>query len=114
MISEEKMLEAYTVRQRWLEEYAHQQMEKFGLFKEGWKFEIAGFYEEEMQERGGKDKLLGQCIIKTEGWKPRIVVYPTLLRLSKLQQKQTVLHEIAHALVTPVLFNTEDHHGRVG
>jgi hypothetical protein len=113
MISEKKMLETYTVRHRWLTEYAHQQMEKFGLFAEGWKFEIAAFYEEEMRERDGLEKILGLCVPcpKDPEQEPYIKVYPSALRLSKYQQKQTVLHEIAHALVAPIVGNTEDHHG---
>jgi hypothetical protein len=113
MISEKKMLETYTVRHRWLTEYAHQQMEKHGLFAEGWEFKVASFYEEEMRERNGLDKLLGLTVFQPADpeWEPYIKVYPNVLRLAKRQQKQTVLHEIAHALVAPIVGTTEDHHG---
>ena len=113
MISEKKMLETYTVRHRWLVEYAHKQIEKHGLLAEGWKFEFAPFYLEEQRERSGLPKLIGQCIeVDADGaWNPRIIFYPTGLRLSKYDQKQTILHEIAHAQTHYLIGDTEDHHG---
>jgi hypothetical protein len=113
MISEKKMLATISERKAWLTAYAHKQMEKHELLVEGWKFEIASFYQEELRERAGLPKLIGLCVEPDKDglWNPRIIFFPTGLRLSKWDQKQTILHEIAHAQTHYIVGDTEDHHG---
>ena len=41
-----------------------------------------------------------------------IFVYPTTMRQSKHEQRQTILHEIAHAQTMVTVGDTEDHHGQ--
>jgi hypothetical protein len=95
IISEEKLLANYQDR---ITEYAHEHMEKHGLFKQGYRFDIASFYEETKRTENG-EQLLGYCLDTVRAPDdPRIVIMPLCMRLTKREQKTTVLHEIAHAL----------------
>jgi hypothetical protein len=113
VISEKKMLATIAERKAWLTALAHQLMAKHELLAEGWKFEFASFYMEEQREKAGLPQVIAQCteVDRNGEWNPRITFYPTGLRLSKWDQKQTILHEIAHAQTHYIVGDTEDHHG---
>lgn len=91
-----KYTDAMLARVRRNEEYARQfadkHMRKWGLIDAGWKFEIASFYDEERAVRYAGD-LLGHCSVE----RACIVLFPCGL-VSKARCRETVLHEIAHAL----------------
>jgi hypothetical protein len=107
MITEQKLFAQFEERCAWLTTYALEQMTKHGLAKEGWTFEIASFYQEELRRDAGLPAAIGLCAMAGS---KRLIVFPTCLRLSKHDQKQTVLHEIAHALTAPHCTG-EDSHG---
>jgi hypothetical protein len=88
--------DAQLARIRRNEEYAHQfadkHMRKWGLIDAGWKFEVASFYEEKNASEVNGD-LLGHCHRESK----RVVLFPCAL-ISKARSRETILHEIAHAL----------------
>jgi len=84
-----------------------EQMARHGLLADGWDFQIASFYDEEQREKAGLPKPLGQA--SNDNY--MITIFPLALRLSKHDQKQTVLHEITHALTMHLVGNTEEDHG---
>ena len=98
MLSDKTYYATYKKRSEWATVYALQQMKKHQL--KDWAFHIASFYEEERRAEylghSETERSLGVCAQK-DGEKV-IVLFPVALRFTKYQIRQTVLHEIAHAL----------------
>ena len=57
---------------------------------------MESFYTEECRAKRGQEPIIGYCI--DSSLTKRIVIFPTCLRFSRFHQRQTVLHEMAHAL----------------